>query len=410
MLKKTFLLIFLLFPSIINSVSKEDKVIYAFWDTHSGRYTKMVYIGETVSSDKASILDSNQKIDKDLLQIGLDLRTDTVTVKVINNPGIRVGQTVYLIEKNPDHVSYKEGNVVGQIKVVSIYNTSFFGLQLRGEGYLRLVENKTLTVAMPVETEKPEEALVLKKQGDYYAHKSDVASAISYYKKSIKKDPLYPEAHYALAKIHSASGEGYISAGYEYKLTWQNKNRFQDNEEFFQFHVDYMKHLLNRYEIESYKGKNSQQSLETCLEVGKEALKLSNTNAEVYYSIAYANFLTYLKSNDSVIGSTEEEIKQKIELRKQKENFIISSIENLEKAVKLSPQDYKIHMLAILVYFEKLKDLPVSSSNSQITEGKELKSKIERHGSLYKTYKPKNKKYDKRIKDIIDVVKSFSEN
>ena len=190
-MKKLILLLFLFSISLF-AVSKEDKIVYAFRDTGSGNYSKMVVIGETVSIDKASMVDNN-KIDKDLMEIGVDLRPDMLTVKVLHNPGIRVGQTLYLIEKNPDHISYKDGNIVGQIKVISIFTTSFFGQQLRGEGYLRLIDNKVMTVAMPIESESLEEAIVLKKQGDYFSAKGDIANAISYYKKSIKMDKNYPE-------------------------------------------------------------------------------------------------------------------------------------------------------------------------------------------------------------------------
>ena len=131
-MKYFILLLSLICSNSVFSVSKEDKIVYAFRDTGSGNYSKMVVIGETVSIDKASMIDE-KKIDKDLMEIGVDLRPDMLTVKVLHNPGIRVGQTLYLIEKNPDHISYKDGNIVGQIKVISIFTTSFFGQQLRGD-------------------------------------------------------------------------------------------------------------------------------------------------------------------------------------------------------------------------------------------------------------------------------------
>ena len=373
----------------------------------SGKFAKMKYIGETVSIDKVNMLDTTQKIDKDLMEIGVDLRMDTLTVKVLHNPGIRVGQTLYLIEKNPDHISFKDGNIVGQIKVASIFETSFFGKQIRGEGYLRLIENKIMAVAMPIESESLDEALVLKKQGDYFITKGDTASAISYYKKSIQKDSQYPESHYALAKLHSNSGEGYLSAGFEYKIAWQNRNKFQDQEDKFQLHIDYMKFLIRKYEIESFKNNHPIQDLKTCISIGSEALKLSNKTMEIYYSLSYANFLLLVKTSGLTIGTNEIDAKQILENRKDKENFLSESEKNLEKAISITPQNYKVQMLAVLVYFEILKDLSNRNSKSKVSLSKELKSKIENHGRLYKTYKPKNKKFDKRISDILDVAKIF---
>jgi hypothetical protein len=98
-MKKLTILLILFVSYSVFSVSREDKIVYAFRDTGTGNYSKMIVIGETVSIDKASMIDDNTKIDKDLMQIGVDLRPDMLTVKVLHNPGIRVGQTLYLIEK-----------------------------------------------------------------------------------------------------------------------------------------------------------------------------------------------------------------------------------------------------------------------------------------------------------------------
>ncbi len=396
---------FFLFITLISiySVSKEDKIIYAFWDNHSSKYTKMIYVGETVSIDKVDMLNSNQKINKDLMEIGVDLRMDTLTVRVLNNPGIRVGQTLYLIEKNPDHKSFKEGNIVGQIKVASIFETSFFGKQIRGEGYLRLIENNIMAVAMPIETESLDESLVLKKQADYFVEKGDFASAITYYKKSIGKDPNNPEAHFALAKVHTTTGEGYVSAGYEFSLAWKNKHRFEDQEDKFEFYKEYMKFLISNYEIESLKKRGAIENLQKCLDVGKDAGKNFPKDAEIYYLTSYTSFLLYLKAKDQILVTTEEEAKLKQESRLQKEELISTAESNIENSLKLKPVDYKTQMLAVLIYFEKLSDITNNQSSTSATETRDLKLRIEKHGKLYLTYKPKNKKTDRKIKDILDL-------
>lgn len=407
-MKNITLFLPLFFSISLFAVSREDKIVYAFRDTGTGNYSKMVIIGETVSIDKASMIDNN-KIDKDLMEIGVDLRPDMLTVKVLHNPGIRVGQTLYLLEKNPDHISYKDGNIVGQVKVVSIFNTSFFGQQLRGEGYLRLIDNKVMTVAMPLESESLEDAIVYKKQGDYFVTKGDIANAISYYKKSIKMDKNYPESHYALAKLHTTSGEGYVSAGYEYKITWNNRDKFLDLHEKHQFFLDYMKYLLVRFEMESYKNTNQTTDLETCIEVSKEALKMDPQNYDTFYSVSYAYFLYYLRNRDiqPLADSDDKLAAEKVLTRNKKAEYFDKSQDYLEKALKIRHQDYKIQLLAILLYFEKLKDLPNRESRNQITETNTLKTKIEFHGKQYLIYKPKSKKIDKKIKDILDIVKGY---
>ena len=69
-MKKLTILLILFVSYSVFSVSREDKIVYAFRDTGTGNYSKMVVIGETVSIDKASMIDDNTKIDKDLMQIG----------------------------------------------------------------------------------------------------------------------------------------------------------------------------------------------------------------------------------------------------------------------------------------------------------------------------------------------------
>ncbi|MCE9501928.1 MAG: tetratricopeptide repeat protein, partial [Leptospira sp.] len=181
-----YICIFLFSGLSLPAVTKGDKVVYAFRDT-SSHHIKMIVIGETVSIEKASCLESEKNC---LLgdKLGVDTSLDNVTVTVHNSSGLKIGQTLYLLEKNPDHKSYRDGNIVGEIKVQSIFNTTFFGLQLRGDGYLRLIENKPMTVARLMESENIEEAALFKKQGDYFVAKGDVPTAIKNYKKSISLD------------------------------------------------------------------------------------------------------------------------------------------------------------------------------------------------------------------------------
>lgn len=451
-LKSKIILLFVLFVTSSYPVSREDKVVYSFRNTDNSDYARMVIVGETVGIDKASILES-EKIDLDLLEIGVDLRPDTVTVKVLNNPGIRVGQTLYLIEKNPDHISYKDGNIVGQIKVVSIFHTSFFGDQLRGVGYLRRIENKPMTVAMPLESENLDKAIVLKKQGDYYIAKGDTASAIAYYKKSIKMDPLYPEAHYAMAKVNSESGEGYVSAGFEYRVTWNHRENFSDKNDKFQFHLDYMKYLLDRYSLESRNKRMKVSDLDLCLEVAQEAKLISPANYDLTYHSAEAFYEYYMAvknlpaittetpdMNDSVLKKELETSRLLVtkaisdgvhkyhhrikssylyDIAKKStrgnraailEYFMLSAGHYIEEAIVKRPQDYKLQKLAVLFYFEKMNETEVSEGNKTtqlLVEKRTMKKKIEKHGEMYFLYKPKTKKIDKRVKDILDVVHSL---
>lgn len=401
-----------LFLSMTISVhAQEDKTVYGFFSNEtSSTYLKMIIIGEVVGVEKASEIEGKPK----KMLIDLDTRPDTVTIKVIRNPGIKIGQTLYLVEKNADHDSFKNGNIVGQIKVVSIYKTTFFGQQLRAEGHLRLIEDKIMTddnimtVAMPIESERLQEAIVTKKQGDYFATKGDFSSALTYYKKSIRLDENYPDAHYALAKLHNTDGEGYISAAFEFSLAWAHKDKFQNELEKFEFYLDYARFLINKYKIEA--PKQISKDIETCIEVSKEALKISQKSFEPYYYLAEANYIIYRNSNHfykNLRPETEEEAKERSKMREEN-NIRYEDIEkNLEIALKLRPQSYKVHSLAVIFYYESLGEF--SSDNvsavDKIRKDK-LIEKIKYHGKNYRLYLPKNVTPDKNILTFIDTVNS----
>lgn len=114
-----------------------------------------------------------------------------------------------------------------------------------------------------------------------------------------------------------------------------------------------------------------------------------------------------MRDTQPKIDTDEKMAEEKAMLRKKTEEYLVKSQESLEKALKIRHQDYKIQTLALLLYFEKLRDLPNRESLSQVTERNELKSKIEFHGKQYLIYKPKSKKMDKRIRDILEVSKTL---
>ena len=132
-------------------------------------------------------------------------------------------------------------------------------------------------------------------------------------------------------------------------------------------------------------------------------------NYDTFYSVSYAYFLYYLRNRDiqPLADSDDKLAAEKVLTRNKKAEYFDKSQDYLEKALKIRHQDYKIQLLAILLYFEKLKDLPNRESRNQITETNTLKTKIEFHGKQYLIYKPKSKKIDKKIKDILDIVKGY---
>ncbi|MBE7413221.1 MAG: tetratricopeptide repeat protein [Leptospiraceae bacterium] len=390
-MRKAFILFLCtIFP--IFSISKKDYTIYAFWDKATQVSTKMKVIGETVSIEKAAVFET--KADSSL---NVDTRPDVVTVNVHSNPGIRIGQTLYLIEKDSDHNAIKDGNIVGQIEVKSIFKTTFFGLQLRGEGYLRLIEGRLVFVAMPVESGNQELAILKKKEGDYFVAIGDKANAIKTYKKAISIDPIYPEAHFALGKLHLQGGEGYISAGFEFSLAYKNIDKFRDNHEKFLFLSQYMSYLLYKFKTE--KGLYL-KDIELCYNLEKLANEILPNDFDILLNSAETNFLHYRflesgQKNPETISVIMEKMQRTEDL--------------LEKAKKLRYQNSNLQRLLVLAYYEKLKYLKgkVILTYDMKKDSDTLKQNIANHGNDYLTFLSKKKNADKEVLSAIELSKSF---
>ena len=393
-----FILFSFLFPvSTIFSEKKDNKFVYGFFDEEGNRFVKMIVIGETVSIEKASTVELDIKDDKSLLDF--DTRPDIVIVKVLNNPGIRAGQTLYLLEKHPDHDFYKDGNIVGQIKVISVFNTSFFGQQLRGEGHLRMIEDNVMTVAMPLTNEGLKEARIFKKQADYFVHKGDMASAIHYYKKSIQLDLNSPEPHFGLAKLHESKSEDYISSGYEYSQTYKRREKFLLEQEKYEFLVRYGKFLINKHKMEYSKNTGKKLDLDLALDVAKEAYKMEENHFENLYNLTEICFLNYVYYRSS---------ENNLENRKKVEDFDLKTQKFLQQALEKKIQDYRIQSMAVFYYYEKLKDIPLKNlTSSQAQDAKNYVDNIENHSKFYMLYKPKGKKVDPAVLQAADYAKSL---
>ncbi|EMO10885.1 hypothetical protein LEP1GSC137_3694 [Leptospira borgpetersenii str. Noumea 25] len=94
----------LLFTSSFGKVDSRE-FVYAFREPGKSEKEKMILVGETVLYDKVKPIEEEGK--NKYLDIGVDTRADLVTIKINFDPGLRVGQTLYLIEKDFDHKNYK---------------------------------------------------------------------------------------------------------------------------------------------------------------------------------------------------------------------------------------------------------------------------------------------------------------
>ncbi|WP_429946395.1 tetratricopeptide repeat protein [Leptospira yasudae] len=389
---RSFRIFFLLLPILLNllPLGKMDarELVYAFRDPGKSEKEKMILVGETVLYDKVKPIEEEGK--NKHLDIGVDTRADLVTIKINYDPGLRVGQILYLIEKDFDHKNYKNGNIVAQIEIKSIFQTSFIGKRARGIGNLGLVKDRNLMVAAPLVSEKIEPAIVERKKGDYYLARNEIAESIRSYKHTISLDPSSPMGHFRLGLLYKRTGEAYVSAGAEFSMAWKNRKRFVNSQEELEFYVEYIDYLNHKYETEGFK---NPAALSKSMEVIQEAFKLTKTDSELLINSALTYYYLYreeskaaqtpIKADSSPIHASKN--------RKRSDTYYTIAEKLTKDADKLNPSDYRIHLLACKLYLDKIGELTSPAGQTGLGESEEvgiLKGKFAESFEKYKTFKP----------------------
>ncbi|MCB1309653.1 MAG: hypothetical protein KDK30_15795 [Leptospiraceae bacterium] len=284
--------------------AERTEIIYAFRNFQDPRPERMILVGEIQSKTKMPEVYQESSPFR-----GYDTRRDQITVKVVNRRGLKVGQKLYVIDKDPFHSRYRDGLIVGEIEVQSILHNSFYGWVLTGSGILLRVREGQF-VARTLETENLERAYILKKRGDHYAQRGNIERAINSYHDALEADLTLPEANAALGDIYlgmSISSDGRevpVRALDVYRRAWDNRVNFRYRYEEFQFYRNYMEALYFTYDLrskEASREENLAKYLDQIILVAQEALKLNN-DAWVLTRLARAHYLrmVYFKLQASV--------------------------------------------------------------------------------------------------------------
>lgn len=363
------------------SQTREDELVFAFRGHGSTNAERMIVVGEVVSIEKAEILESNTIHDLDL-----DTRPDNVVVKLLNPKGVRVGQTLYLVEKDPNHRKFKNGNVVGQITVKSIFDTTFFGKQLRGEGFTRLIENRPMTVVRLLESLNTEDAILLKKKGDALAHNGEVALAMKEYLNSIALDPKLPDPHFALGRLAlKEDKQRYVTALSEYSIAWKHKENFSGIRERYEFTISYLQLLKSHSQDPETNPALIQKNLirmeEACLDSEKILGKRFETTLYQAW-ILYSKFKLSSRDDKSRFQTYE------------------SSKRKIQDASKFSRESLLYHETAILILEEELGDWvkgrPVTEKVATAMEG------LRKHGRRYLLINPPGESIPLPIIEVLE--------
>ncbi|MDH5656523.1 MAG: hypothetical protein OEZ34_11475, partial [Spirochaetia bacterium] len=168
--------ILLFFPQILSAESSE--IVYAFRNYKSSRSEKTILVGEITSKTKLPVSPGSSPYK------GYDARIDQVTVKVKDRKGIKIGQKLYVVDKNPHHSQYRNALITGEIEVKSLFHSPFYGWVLTGTGILLRIRKGNFVVRT-LESENLEYAYTLKKKGDHYVARGDTDRAIASYLQAV---------------------------------------------------------------------------------------------------------------------------------------------------------------------------------------------------------------------------------
>ncbi|TGK12395.1 tetratricopeptide repeat protein [Leptospira fletcheri] len=407
---RAFPIVLSLFLAFGTIQSKE--VIYAFRDPGMPksskqddklRKEKMVLIGETMMFDKVKPIEYEGQYKN--LELGYDIRPDIVTVKVHYDPGIRPGQVLYLIEKDFDHETFKDGNIVGQIEVKSVFQTAFIGKQLRGIGYLGIAKEKVLSVAYPLSSEQTGPALVERKKGDYHYARNEIPEAIQAYRKSIRLDPSAPTAHYRLGILYlnespdpqgvaTCSGILPMSAGAEFASAWKKRGRFESDQDMIRFAREYVSFLNCKSEQSPsfLKGSGIPEELYRAEEVARSGFQVSRSDYELLVRSAETFYKFYLAYSPKKVqqrtGSSPEESAQ---LRNKQDKSWEIAERLLKEARTDNETDYRIHRITALLNAKRFLEISGGINSTTIApEAAFFRKKALSAIQSYKQYKPKN--------------------
>ncbi len=277
---------FILLPEVI--FADKGTTIYAFRNFKTAVPQKMILVGEIQSKTKEPLHRTKTLTSKKLLD-EYDTREDRVLVTILNRKGLRRGQKLYVIDKNPYHDRFREGNIVGEIKVVSIFYSPFYGgWALSGRGILLRIR-KGQFVARVQKTGSLDRAFVLKRKGDHQMASDQYAQAIKSYRQAIAEYGSLAEAHSALGKLYFENAKqekvkpseteifSFAEVLSSYERAWKYRNNFTYKQEEWEYYYNYI--LALNYVYQRQKKRDSRQKkivryLDRSIELAKEALRL----------------------------------------------------------------------------------------------------------------------------------------
>jgi tetratricopeptide (TPR) repeat protein len=214
-----FIVLFFTFLGLNFQLSGESLPLHAFRDYGNSSIQKMEILGEVTS--KSHMISKNRP-----RLLNYDTREMILSAKLIEHQGVRIGDTIYIIQKDPDHRKYLNGLIVGKATIFSVFQTGFQGWMIKARGNLSMVKKGHFIARLDFGSER-NTALEYLKMGDKYNVLGDFAKAYFWYKKSLDIDSQRPETFLKLTQL--TFSQGMRDQAYTYiQEAWQRSDKIED--------------------------------------------------------------------------------------------------------------------------------------------------------------------------------------
>ncbi len=327
---------------------KTGELVYAFRSFRDNQPQKMILVGEIRARTKAPELQS-----ADNPHSNYDTRGDQAIIRLTDRRGIKEGQTLYIIDKDPHHRENRNGLIVGKVEVASVFHSPFYGWAVIGKGNLLRVR-EGLFAARTLETENLEIAYNLKKKGDYFLARGETEKAIASYSAAIEQDRNLPEAYAALgslylsmAKENTLLPEDPVRALNQLEQAYKSRRHFRYKSEESAFFLEYMDALMMRYEIRRQSASREEELIripEKVIALGNEARKSGYGSAALYVRLLGAHYrkFDYHRSADSPAS------------RQERESSLIEILAILEALLDRPVTEAAFHRYSVLFFSQLL--------------------------------------------------------
>lgn len=214
---------------------------------------------------------------------GIASEKTRATIRMYSNEGVKINDTLYVIDNN--------NLVVSKLEVKQFFSNKTFGNMLLGYGNLKL-SIEGYRVVQILRDHNARWAFMHKSEGDKHLRNGSKGEAIAEYRKALEMDSESPEARMALGLVYF-NDKIYNFAYSELKKAYDNIQRLYDNEDRFIL----LSTLAELSYIEAYTNYNPAairiRFRNEGIKYSREALKVNNVSADLHFLLGefyYKNF------------------------------------------------------------------------------------------------------------------------